>query len=315
MADNSLSVAVVGAGYMGKGIAHTLARGGATVALADVDAATAQAAYSAMLDEVATGERRQLFAPESTELVRDRVAPAHSIQAAVVDADFVMEVVVEDLAVKRHTLRTIEAAARRDAVLATNTSAIPIADLATALVHRDRFFGVHWFNPAPHLPAVEVIAGEQSDQRLLGPILDLLGSAGKAPVIVADTPGFICNRLQFALFKEAALMVEDGTSTPEQIDAVVRSSFGFRLPFFGPFAIADMAGLDVYASSYTTLEATLGRRFACPVSLRDRVDGGDLGIKSGGGYLAMTPEDAQAMTSRRDRSYAALSVLRASLEG
>ncbi len=99
--------------------------------------------------------------------------------------------------------------------------------------------------------------------------------------MVVDSPGFVCNRLQFALFREAARMVEDGHATAEQIDTIVRASFGFRLALYGPFAVADMAGLDIYANSYTSLERALGDRFTVPPSLKARVDAGDLGIKTG----------------------------------
>ncbi|KAA1396055.1 3-hydroxyacyl-CoA dehydrogenase family protein [Aeromicrobium ginsengisoli] len=314
MNTSPLRVTVVGSGYMGKGIAHTLARGGAVVTLADREPDIAAAALEAMIEDVRVAEDRGLVPAGSVDQVRAGSTAGASIEAAVAGADLVVEAVFEDIAVKHAVLKVIEEATGDDTVITTNTSAIPVSDLAAVLRRPQRFFGVHWFNPAPYLPAIEVILGSESDESLLAPVTELLVASGKAPVVVADTPGFICNRLQFALFKEAALMVEEGTATAERIDGVVRSSFGFRLPFFGPFAIADMAGLDVYANSYTTLEAQLGPRFTCPPSLRSRVDTGDLGIKTGGGYLGLTAEESAAMTERRDRSYVALATLRDSLE-
>jgi 3-hydroxybutyryl-CoA dehydrogenase len=314
MNTSPLHVTVVGSGYMGKGIAHTLARGGALITLADREPAIAAAALEAMIEDVRLAEERGLVAAGSVDVVRERSTAGASIESAVAGADVVVEAVFEDIAIKHEVLKLIEESTGDDTVITTNTSAIPVSDLATVLRRPERFFGVHWFNPAPYLPAIEIIVGEKSDESLLAPVTDLLVASGKAPVTVADTPGFICNRLQFALFKEAALMVEEGIATPDRIDGVVRSSFGFRLPFFGPFAIADMAGLDVYANSYTTLEAQLGPRFTCPPSLRERVDSGDLGIKTGGGYLGMTADESSAMTERRDRSYIALAALRDSLE-
>jgi len=310
----ALRIAVAGSGYMGRGIANTLARGGAgAVILADQSAERAAAALKQMLAEVAQAERDGLVAPGSVEKVAAVSSAAPSLAHAVADADVVVEAVFEDIAVKHGVLREIEAAAPGSAVIATNTSAIPVGDLAAVLDRPERFFGVHWFNPAPYLPSVEIIIGARSDPSLLGPFTALLEASGKAPVKVADTPGFICNRIQFAMFAEAARMVEEGSATPEQIDAVVQSSFGFRLPFFGPFAIADMAGLDVYANSYATLAAQLGDRFTCPPSLRARVEAGDLGTKTGGGYLGLSPEDAERMARLRDRSYVALSSLRTQL--
>lgn len=309
-----MKVAIVGSGYMGRGIGMSLALGGASIVLVDRDAATAEAAQTTLLSEAAAAEGNGLVRAGSTEIVRERTAWASGIADGVKDADMVAEVVSEDIAVKHEVLVEIEKFAPAGAVIATNTSAIPITSLAQVLARPERFVGVHWFNPAPYLPSVEVILGDDSDESLLGDVLDLLRSAGKAPVVVADTPGFVCNRLQFAMFREAAAMVEEGIATPEKIDAVVRSSFGYRLPFFGPFAIADMAGLDVYANSYKTLAAAYGPRFDVPPSLADKVARGDLGTKTGRGYLDLSPAEIARMVELRDRSYVALLELRNKLE-
>ncbi|MCU1510057.1 MAG: 3-hydroxyacyl-CoA dehydrogenase [Glaciihabitans sp.] len=313
MTSQTLRVAVVGSGYMGKGIAQTLARAGATITLIDRDAEVARAALDAMIGDAVAAEAAGLADPGSAEVVR-RNSSSADLESGLAGAEFVVEAVFEELSVKHAVLAAIEANVSESTVIGTNTSAIPVGVLATALRHPERFFGVHWFNPAPYLPGIEIILGEASDPALLDDVTALLVRAGKKPVVVADTPGFIANRLQFALFKEAASMVEDGTATPQQIDEVVKSGFGFRLPFFGPFAIADMAGLDVYASSYATLSAGLGSRFDCPPSLAERIAKGDLGTKTGGGYLGMSKEESAEMASRRDRSYVALARLRAELE-
>ena len=132
-------------------------------------------------------------------------------------------------------------------------------------------------------------------------VVAVLERLGKVAVVVGDGPGFVANRIQFALFKEATQIVEDGLATPEQVDEVVRSSFGFRLPFFGPFAIADLAGLDVYADIYDTLERGLGDAFSTPALLREHVDRGEFGVKTGRGFLRLSPENAKALIERRDQ--------------
>jgi len=264
MTISAFKVTVIGSGYMGKGIAQTLARGGATVTLVDQEADVAERALATMIEDVATGERQGLLEEGASDVVRERTTWESSIATGVPGAGLVIEAVYEDIDLKHRVLMEIEAHASDNAIIATNTSAIPVGDLAIVLTRPERFFGIHWYNPAPYMPGIEIILGEKSDESLLNPSLELLRNAGKDPVKVADTPGFIANRLQFALFKEAALMVEEGTATPAQIDHVVKSAFGFRLPFFGPFAIADMAGLDVYANSYKTLAAQLGSRFDMP---------------------------------------------------
>ncbi len=307
-------VAIVGAGYMGKGIASCLARAVERVVLVDQDAGRAERAVADLVADVRAGERDGLIEEGYHETVAARTTWAPDIASGVSGADYVAEVVPESIPAKLPVLRAIEESAPREAVIATNTSSIPVADLAVALRHPSRFFGVHWFNPAPYVPGVEVIVGKDSDESYLPAIMSMLRAADHYPERVSDAPGFVCNRLQFALFREAALMVEEGLATPNQIDTVVRNSFGFRLPIFGPFAIADMAGLDVYAGSFAVLAAAYGDRFSVPASLQERVDGGDYGTKSGGGYTGIASADLPAMAAHRNRSYVALARLRAELE-
>jgi 3-hydroxybutyryl-CoA dehydrogenase len=141
----------------------------------------------------------------------------------------------------------------------------------------------------------------------------MLTEAGKAPARVADSPGFVANRLQFALYKEAVRIVDEGLATPSQIDSVVSNAFGFRLALFGPFAIGDMAGLDVYAASYDSLAAEYGPRLAAPQRLTQTVEAGNLGIKSGRGFLDIPAEDVPALVAYRDAAYRRLSQLRREL--
>jgi 3-hydroxybutyryl-CoA dehydrogenase len=133
------------------------------------------------------------------------------------------------------------------------------------------------------------------------------------PARVADTPGFVANRLQFALYKEAVKVVEEGLATPEQVDLVVSNAFGFRLALFGPFAIGDMAGLDVYAASYESLAKTYGERLAAPAALTETVAAGNVGVKSGRGFLDIDADDVPALLAYRDQAYRKLSALRAEL--
>lgn len=309
------TIAIVGSGYMGGGIAQVLTRAGARCILIDTDAAKAEAGHGRVLSETADHVARGYLTAEQGASVESNLTWSGSLAEGVVGADIVFEVVFEELGVKHHVLRAIEAVVADDVVIATNTSAIPIGDLAEALERPERFLGVHFFNPATLLPGVEVIPHATTDAALPPRIAALLTEAGKEPAIVKDTPGFVCNRLQFALFKEAARMVEDGHADAEQIDTIVRASFGFRLALYGPFAVADMAGLDVYANSYVSLERALGDRFTVPPSLKERAEAGDLGIKTGGGYLGLSAEDAASMVAQRDNAYSELSRLRRELAG
>src|SRR5262249_1285250 len=152
---------------------------------------------------------------------------------------------------------------------------IPIAELAAGLRRPDRFLGMHWFVPPLLVPCVEVIPGPATGDGVVAQVVGALTRLRKAAVGGGDGPGVAAHRIQFAMFREAARIVEDGLATPEQVDEVVRSSFGFRLPFFGPFTIADMAGLDVYADIYETLERGLGPGFSAPGPLREHVARGE----------------------------------------
>lgn len=304
------TVAVVGSGYMGGGIAMVFALGGFNVALADVDATTAQRAYERVVSEARDFELRGLLIPGSAERLRDKLSYADSIEYAVAGADYITEAVPEQLAIKRDILGQISGWARPDAIIATNTSAIVISELAQVVANPDRFLGVHWMNPAPFIPGVELIPGTATASNTVQRAERLIRNVGKVPARVADTPGFVANRLQFALYKEAVRIVEEGVATPAQIDTVVSNSFGFRLALFGPFAIGDMAGLDVYESSYRTLEHAFGERFSVPIGLAAMVSEGNLGLKSGRGFLDIDPEDKDALLAFRATAYVRLSQLR-----
>ena len=216
--------------------------------------------------------------------------------------------------VKLEVYAAIEAAAAESTVIATNTSSIPIGLLASGFRNPARFLGVHWFVPPLLVPCVEVIPSPATDERIVADVVSALTALDKIPVVVGDGPGFVANRIQFAMFKEAATIVEEGLATAEQVDEVVRSSFGFRLPFFGPFTIADIAGLDVYADIFQTLERDLGPGFSAPEQLSALVANGDFGVKTGHGFLDITAEEAAALIDRRDRAYLALSRLRRELD-
>jgi 3-hydroxybutyryl-CoA dehydrogenase len=304
-------VAVVGAGTMGVGIAQAFATHAVTTVLVDASPELSDAARESAVALLARLEAAGNVAPGSTETGERHLTAAVSIAGAVADADLVVEAVFERPDAKERAYREIEAGARDDAVIATNTSSIPITQLAAAMRLPQRFLGVHWFVPALLVPCVEVIPTASTDAAVVDRVLGALTALGKIAVVVGDAPGFVANRIQFAMFREAARIVEEGVATPEQVDEIVRSSFGFRLPFFGPFAIADMAGLDVYADIFETLERSLGEGFSAPAALRERVARGEYGVKAGRGFLELSEEQARELIDRRDSAYVALARLRA----
>lgn len=303
------SVAIVGSGYMGGGIAQVLALAGRSVLIADVSAEVAAANRERLLAEAGAFVADGLFPVDAVERLEANITAAESIEQAVAAVDFVEEAVPEILELKRETLARIAAACRPDAIIGSNTSTIAIGALASAVPNPERFLGVHFSNPAPFIPGVELIAHGSTGSAAVESVRLLLADAGKLGVPITDVTGFVLNRLQYALFGEAARLVEEGVASVEDVDTVVRTTFGYRLPFFGPFAIADMAGLDVYDFCYRSLGNAYPDRFAAPAVLSDHVSKGELGVKSGGGFLAMQPEAMPELIAYRNRAYVAMAKL------
>jgi 3-hydroxybutyryl-CoA dehydrogenase len=304
------NVAVVGGGYMGGGIAQTLALAGLPCALADVTAEAAQNSVRRLVEEGKDYESRGLFPEGAHDLLVANLRAAESIESAVEGADYVSEAVPEILELKQATLGRIGKAAGPHTVIGSNTSAIPIGTLAESLTRPQNFLGVHWMNPSFFVPSVEIISTENTSPEAISAVEELLKKAGKVATRVADSAGFVANRLQYALFKEASSMVEEGLATPEVVDEVVSNAFGFRLAFFGPFAIADIAGLDVYENSFRSIESAYGSRLAAPEVLKGKVAEGHLGLKTGQGFLTMDPAAAQEIANYRDRAYSELKALK-----
>jgi 3-hydroxybutyryl-CoA dehydrogenase len=303
------TIAVVGSGYMGGGIAQVLALAGARVALADVSADIAQSNYERLLKESDEFVAAGLFPAGATEKLKENLWAAKDIEEAVAGAEYIEEAVPEVLEIKHATLGRISAAARPDAIIGSNTSTISIAKLAEVVDNPERFLGVHFSNPAPFIPGVEVIPHEGTSEATVQAARAIVGETGKETATVKDVTGFVLNRLQYALFHEAAQVVEEGIATAEDVDTLVRTTFGFRLPFFGPFAIADMAGLDVYAFCYKSLQTGFPERFATPKILQEKVDAGQLGTKTGSGFLDVPADRTAALVAYRNKAYVAMKKL------
>lgn len=302
-------IAIVGSGYMGGGIAQVLALSGAEVRIADISEEIAVKNYERLIEEAAQFVADGLFPADAVERIRANVSPAASIEDAVADADFIEEAVPEKIEIKHATLKRISAAARPDAIIGSNTSTILISSLAEAVTNPARFLGVHFSNPAPFIPGVELIPHEGTDPAAIEVVEEIVRATGKETARVKDATGFVLNRLQYALFHEATQLVEEGVATPEDIDTIVRTTFGFRLPVFGPFAIADMAGLDVYSFCYASLQTRWPERFATPDSLKELVDAGKFGTKTGAGYLDVPAERTAELIAYRNKAYVAIKKL------
>jgi 3-hydroxybutyryl-CoA dehydrogenase len=300
--------AIIGAGTMGLGVAECFAAAGIRVLLTDATPELTEEAKRRLVKR-AQGHADAGLLAESAVGRTEAVQTADDVATTVAGADLVFEAAPEEVGLKREILVACSAAAPQDAIIVSNTSSLPINDLSEYVGRPGRFCGMHWFNPPEWTPGVEVIPAATTAPEVVGRLVEFLREIGKRPAVVGDGPGFVANRIQNALFLEAVRCVEEGLASPQEVDEVVRSCFGFRLPFFGPFQISDMAGLDVYENVLDVLRAGLGERFTAPESLRKLVEEGRTGTKSGAGFLEYTDEERERLLLERDRRYAALGAL------
>jgi 3-hydroxybutyryl-CoA dehydrogenase len=288
-------IGVVGAGLMGHGIALTMARAGHEVAVFDPVAE----ARAALPDRVATS-LAALGVPETDHpKILARIAVADTIAGAVKGADVVFEAAPEKLALKKRIFSEIEAAAPEHAILASNTSVIQIGKIMDHLDRKARALGTHWWNPPHMIPLVEVIRTEWTDDAVMDAMVTLLGNAGKSPVRVEkDVPGFIGNRLQHAMWREAINLVERGICSAEAVDEVVKASFGRRLAVLGPLENADLVGLELTQDIHRQVLFDLDARPDPSPLLQSHLDAGRTGMAAGKGFRDWTEEEAHATRDR-----------------
>ena len=281
-------VTVIGAGLMGHGIAQVFALGGHDVVVQD----PYQPSLDSLRDRIAGNLRELGEDPAAVE----RVTPCADIGEAVAQADYVVEAALEDLALKQKIFATVEAHAPVDAVLASNTSVIPITAIMQGLRDRSRALGTHWWNPPFLVPLVEVIQTEWTDPSVVAWTLALHRAIGKTPVHVKkDVPGFIGNRLQHALWREAISIVERGIADADEVDTVVKASFGRRIAVLGPMENADLVGLDLTLAIHQNVLPDIESRPGPSPLLERLVADGKLGFKSGQGFQSWTPEQQAAV--------------------
>lgn len=298
MVPKKQQMAIIGAGLMGHGIALTLARAGQYVTISDPHEETLKSAPKRISDSLKSMGVRE----EAIARALKMIELCSSVRAAVKDADFVFEAAPEKLDLKRRIFDEVEAHAPEKAVLASNTSVIQITKIMEGLKLRGRALGTHWWNPPHMIPLVEVIKTEWTAPEVAQGMMALLTSAGKTPVMVEkDVPGFIGNRLQHALWREAVSLVERGICDAEAVDTVVKSCFGRRLAVLGPLENADLVGTDLTLDIHENVLFDLESRQGPSPYLEQLVRDGKLGMKSGEGFRKWTPEAAEAVRARVGR--------------
>jgi 3-hydroxybutyryl-CoA dehydrogenase len=284
-------IAVIGAGLMGHGIAQVFALAGHDVTITD--------AHKPNLDTVKQRIATNLRDLGDDEKAVERVRPVADMAACVRDADFVVEAVLEDMPLKQKIFGEIEKHVRPDTILASNTSVMPITEIMQGLKHRERALGTHWWNPPFLVPLVEVIGTEWTSPEAIDLTMKLHAAAGKKPAHVKkDVPGFIGNRLQHALWREAISLVERGICDAETVDTVIKACFGRRLAVLGPLENADLVGTDLTLAIHQTVLPDIDARPGPSPYLEKLVTEGRLGFKSGEGFRKWSPEEQAALRAK-----------------
>ncbi|MBE3519748.1 MAG: 3-hydroxybutyryl-CoA dehydrogenase [Firmicutes bacterium] len=271
---------VVGLGTMGQGIAEVAARAGYTVIVLDRDEDLVQRGLSAIKKSLARSVEKGRISQEEMDQALGRLVPGKG-WADLAQADVVIEAVFEDMAVKKEVLRELSKHVSADALLGSNTSALSITEMASVVPNPGRFIGIHFFNPVPVMKLVEIVKGKATGDRTVERALEFAGKLGKEAVLVAESPGFIVNRILCPMMNEAAYLVYEGVASAEDVDKAMK--LGANHPI-GPLALADLVGIDVLYSIMQTLEKNLGPKYKpCPL-LEQMVKEGRLGRKTGRGF-------------------------------
>lgn len=297
--DTIRRVTVLGAGLMGHGIAQEFAVAGLRVRLCEVVDAVRETALSRIRGNLELLSGHGLMSADAIGLALGRIELCGRLEDAASDADLVIEAVSEDLALKQQIFGELDRLCPAHTILASNTSTFMPGLLAAATRRPDRVIIAHYFNPPYLLPLVEVVPCAETSAHTRETVVALLKRIGKRPVeLRKEVPGFVANRLQAALLREACSIVAEGIASPQSVDEVVCSSIGRRLAYAGPFEIADAAGLDLWCAIAAQLLPTLSNDTEIPEILRERVSRGEAGIKSRKGFYAWE-DDAVAVFRQR----------------
>lgn len=297
-------IAIMGMGTMGPGMAARLARGGLQVTAYDVAPAAIERARTMLATAETVLDALGIASPAAGV---GTVRFTDDIGEAVSGANLVIENVPENISIKAEVYGEIDALVASDTIVASDTSGIPITQLQAHISNPARMVGMHWSNPPHIIPMIEVIAGEQTAPETVQAIREFIRSLGLLPVVVKkDVPGFVENRVLYALLREVVDLVERGVIEPEDIDTCVSWGIGYKLAVVGPMALLDMAGLDIYNSVSSFLNSDLSDRKDVAPMVGEKIAAGKLGIKSGGGIYAYTPERIAELQRERARKLVAI---------
>jgi 3-hydroxybutyryl-CoA dehydrogenase len=299
--DGKTKLGIVGAGLMGHALAQLFAMQGNPVALFDDNQSVLESAPERIRNNFQTFLELGLAAPEDVERCLGLISLCPSLREAAQDSEIIIEAASEKLPLKQEIFSQIEDCVGPDALLCTNTSAISITQIAEPLKRKERLVGTHFWNPPHIVPCVEVIRSVYTSEEAFETVCDFMKKAGKRPVrVLKDVPGFLGNRMQHALWREATSLAQAGIASAEDIDAVVKFGFGLRMPFLGPLETADLAGLDLTHDVHLYLFPFLENTATPLPILEEKLRDGKLGVKSLEGFHQWSREDVERVIKARD---------------
>jgi 3-hydroxybutyryl-CoA dehydrogenase/5-formyl-3-hydroxy-2-methylpyridine 4-carboxylate dehydrogenase len=301
-----MNVAVIGAGTMGPGMAATFARHGFATTLYDVKPEQLDKAKGAVDFVYGILTNGGFMTAADAEAGRGRIRYTADLDEALAGADFVVESVPEQKALKQQVFQDLEARVADDVILASNTSGIPITELAAVTKNPGRVIGMHWSNPPHLIPVIEVIRGEKTADETAQATSALVEQIGMVPATVdKDVAGFVENRILYAIMREALHLLDEGVASAEAIDTITKWGIGYKLAVIGPLELLDVAGLDIYTSVASYLNKDLSASPGISKTVTDKVAAGQLGMKTQGGLFAYTPEKIQQLQQQRGRKLVA----------
>jgi 3-hydroxybutyryl-CoA dehydrogenase len=294
-------ITVVGAGTMGHGIAQVCAWAGYDTWLNDADANVLSRALDRVKANLFMLVENGVITRDDAEAIPLHIRTTSSLEEAARNADFVIEAVPEVMEIKKKLLQKLDRICADRAILASNTSSLSITELASATKRSEKIVGMHWWNPPPLIPLVEIFRGAKTSDETVEVTRALVLKLKKVPAVCLESPGYLGVRLQAALTIEAMKILAEGLASAEDVDAAVKNSFGLRLPVVGPLEVADLGGLDVFLKAYDYLYKITGdKKYETPELLKRKVEEGKLGVKTGEGFYKYTDASMKALASRRD---------------
>jgi 3-hydroxybutyryl-CoA dehydrogenase len=299
LTQNIKNISVIGAGFIGPGIAQIFAARNYHVYLLDIKEEILAKAIESIRSNLSAMAQKGLIQKSEIDAIVRRIKTTTDMAEASSEAQLVIEAVTENLELKQKVFQDLDRLCSPEAILATNTSVISVTEIAAKANRRQRIVGTHFWNPPYIIPLVEVIKGKDTSEETMETTYQLLKNAGKHPIrVMKDAPGFVANRLQHALWREAISIVENGIADAATVDEAIKNSFAIRLPVLGPIETADMVGLDLTLAIHDYILKYLESSPHPSPLLEEKVKKGELGFKTGKGFYTWSAEEIEKSRSR-----------------